>query len=296
MRGLLEQKAVSTDRAVLFLIVGFNVAALAKLQLKSNTLIGAFNGSLAGALLVASIWRPTLYSRCRLLPIVLLRLAVCALPLVADTVGPFGRGCSLPVRLPAGAAVAWQLGRGLLMLCVGLTWTVGLFTATFLLLPPLDHVAVSSVSLTALLLHNRTVCERFLEQHPSNGAVVDALDVALRALVVSTAPVAQAEMGVLGGRVGRQVACQAGAAAIQVSLGVVLPTMLAWQLQCRMAASIAEHADATHNAELSAQVRRSKHVKLCAALSHATQGQASKVLLTGGCMLLTYVAALLVLA
>ena len=36
-----------------------------RVQLKSNTLIGAFNGSLAGALLVASIWRPTLYSRCR---------------------------------------------------------------------------------------------------------------------------------------------------------------------------------------------------------------------------------------
>lgn len=65
MRGVLERKAAVTDRAVLLLILAVNAAAIAKMQLTPDTLIGAFNGALAGALLAASIWQPVEYPRWR---------------------------------------------------------------------------------------------------------------------------------------------------------------------------------------------------------------------------------------
>ena len=83
---------------------------------------------------------------------------------------------------------AWQLGRAAFVLLMGISWSVDLLLATFLLLPPAQHLAVQALSLAILFANNHPVCQHFLEQHTSNGAVVDALDAGLRTLVVSAAP------------------------------------------------------------------------------------------------------------
>lgn len=45
---------------------------------------------------------------------------------------------------------------------------------------------------------------------------------------------------------------------VQVSLGLVLPTLLAWQLQSRMAASIAAQAELRQDSAMLQQVRHSQ--------------------------------------
>lgn len=89
------------------------------------------------------------------MPIVLLRLLVCALPLVHDTVKPFAKGFDLGEQA-SDHPLAWQLGRAIFMLLVGISWAVGMFLATFLLLPPAQHLAVQAASLAMLLTNNKT--------------------------------------------------------------------------------------------------------------------------------------------
>lgn len=86
MRTILNARAMFLDRSVLLLIVSLNLTVLSKLKLTSETLMGAFNGSLAGSLLVASLWRPASYAQCRwcllllCLPLCLLLLCLPLLP------------------------------------------------------------------------------------------------------------------------------------------------------------------------------------------------------------------------
>lgn len=229
-------------------------------------------------------------------PIVLMRLLVCAVPLVSDTVGPFGPGFG------DRPSAAWQAGHALFMLLVSISWALGLFLGPFLLLPPAHHLAVQAASLAVLMLrHNRAgarrgllrggvvglrgawraeclgrlqgvtplpiqcsschhapACEGFLAQHPGNGAVVDVTDAALRAVVTAAVPAAGLQLEELGDAAGPAARCVAGVAAMQVSLGLVLPTILAWQLQSRMASSIAAQAAARRDAAMVAQVRGSQ--------------------------------------
>lgn len=42
------------------------------------------------------------------------------------------------------------------MVLVGISWAIGLFVSTFLLLPPAQHVAVQAAALAALLQNNRS--------------------------------------------------------------------------------------------------------------------------------------------
>jgi len=78
------------------------------------------------------------------------------MPLATDTVTPFVKVLPASVDLPPVVALLWQLGRACFVLLVCLSWAVGPFIATFLLLPPAHHLAVSTVSLAALLSNNRS--------------------------------------------------------------------------------------------------------------------------------------------
>lgn len=88
---------------------------------------------------------------------------------------------------------------------------------------------------------------------------------------------------------------------LQVSLGLVLPTILAWQLQHGMAASIAAHArsrrDLTPRSRRAMvdRISRCQEQRVCGPVAKATQGLCTKLLLTAGSMLVTHTAALLAL-
>lgn len=118
------------------------------------------------------------------------------------------------------------------------------------------------------------VCREFLEQAPASAAIIDGMDAALRAGAMSVAPSAAWADGPLAGGVPRNVACQAGAAALQVSLGGVLPTLLAWQLQSRIAATLVAQAQARQDSAMMHQV-----------------GQAPERARCGRCSMLAHVAA-----
>ena len=75
----------------------------------------------------------------------------------------------------------------------------------------------------------------------------------------------------------------------------MLPTLLAWQLQSGMAASIAAYAQARQDSAMVAEVQRSHCTTLCGAVASATQGFPAKLLVTLGSMLVTYTAVMLVL-
>jgi hypothetical protein len=196
-----------------------------------------------------------------------LRLLVCALPLVSDTISPFG-------RVQSNRNTLWLLGHACFMLLVGISWSVGLFMASFLLLEPALHVAVHALSLAVLLTNNRSVCQQFLEQQDTDGVVIDGLGAALRALVTSAAPLAQQELdgSLSAAHAGRMINCMAGSTAMQVALGCVLPTLLVWQLQSGMAASIAAHAAARLDTLLAAQVSESQQARLATAVARSAQG------------------------
>jgi hypothetical protein len=222
------------------------------------------------------------------MPVVLLRLLVCVLPLLSDTISPFGQGLDSESPQPS---LLHQLGRAAFMLLVSVSWAVGLFLASFLLLPPAQHLAVQAASLVPLLLNNHSVCQHFLAQHPSNAAVIDTLDAGLRALVVSVAPVAHGELGAARPRASRTASCMAGAAALQVSLGLVLPTLLAWQLQSSTSAAGGmggEPGTPPAGAVAAVQERPCRGARLAAAVARSAQGWAAKLLFTGSSMLLTF--------
>lgn len=88
----------------------------------------------------------------------------------------------------------------------------------------------------------------------------------------------------------------AGAAALQVSLGFVLPTMLAWQLQSRMVKAVEAQARARRDSTLMTQAARSSQAALCAGVAAATQGGMAKILITACALLATYTCSLLLLA
>ena len=148
MRALMNARAMPLDRAVLLLLVSLNVSVLSRLGLSAATWVGALNGSLAAALLAASLLSPGAYAHNRQLPVVLMRLLVSALPLFNDSVSPFaGNG--------AGSGPWVAFGRGAFMLLVSVSWSVGLLLACFLFLPPTTHLAVQALCLALQLPHNR---------------------------------------------------------------------------------------------------------------------------------------------
>jgi hypothetical protein len=266
-------------------LVGTNVATLAQLSLQWSTVIGVVNGSLAAALLAASFRYPDVYARYRLWPVLVMRTLMLALPFVSDTVGLFPP--------PQDLALARQAGRALFMLLLGISWTIGPFVATFLLLPPAHHLMVNIPALALLLRRNRSACTAFLDQHPSNAGTIEAIGSVLRATMVSMAPAAISPVDALGAGASQLAVCMASSAAVQVSLGLVLPTLMAWQLQSRMAASIAAHAEARQDSAMLQQVRHSQHAKLCGAVASATQDFGVKLLLTLSSLTMTFTAALL---
>ena len=99
------------------------------------------------------------------------------------------------------------------------------------------------------------VCRDFLVQAPGSAGIIDAVHAALRAGAMSVAPSAAWAEDPLAVGLPRLAACQASAAAMQVSLGGVLPTLLAWQLQSRIAASLVAEAQARHDSAVMQQVR-----------------------------------------
>lgn len=91
------------------------------------------------------------------MPIVVLRLLVCIVPLVADPITPFSKGLALKQESPHEDPLSpYQIARGAFMLLVGISWSVGLFMAALLLLPPALHMAVSTASLLLLLSNNES--------------------------------------------------------------------------------------------------------------------------------------------
>ncbi|KAI7839424.1 hypothetical protein COHA_006825 [Chlorella ohadii] len=284
MLQTLSYKSMVLDRAVMLLVVATNVAVLAHLSLQWSTFIGVLNGSLAAALLWCSFRRPATYAQHRLWPVLVMRTLICVLPFASDTVGLFPP--------PENFTPARQASWGLFMLLLGISWTIGPFVATFLLLPPVHHLMVQIPALVALMRRNRSVCAAFLAQHPSNAGIIDSIGSVLHAAVASVAPAAPfGPAEALGLQASQQAVCMASSAAVQVSLGLVLPTLLAWHLQSRMAASIAAHAEARQDSSMLRQ-----HTKLCGAVATATQEFGVKALLTLSSMTLTYVVALLALA
>lgn len=62
-------------------------------------------------------------------------------------------------------------------------------------------------------------CAAFLEQHPSNAAIVDGIGAVLRAAVVSVAPAVSDPAAALEAGASQQALCMASSAAVQVRRG-----------------------------------------------------------------------------
>lgn len=237
--------------------------------------------------------------------LVALRTSVFLIPLIMNTqraiqpAGSTGSGGS-DERVPSLGGTL----RSLFLLLLPLAWVDGcLVAAVAWPLPPLAHLLLQTVGVGMLMWRAPTGCAQYVAQHSSNGRVVHALYWVLRQLASLLCLGTREHLAAAATAASDTEQCTAVVWALQVSLGLVLPTLLVWRPQLlwarTQAAELAlitqgyqQAGEADGSRQRAQQPLPAQHRMLCQPLLDAA-GAVTWPVVIGGAALAAFVTAVL---